>query len=184
MTKGVIAHRRTIFITAMISANTIEDQIAAYMKAFPQCKKRETARVGSYKLLQDVTVSRAIEDGKRKIEDEKQAAEREERIRIAKAQVAHEFELDAQLSKIALGIHKRKVKRPVTNRETKKIEVVVIEEEPSETDMIAAADKLYRRKGSYAPTTLKHEGGDTFLEFMKEVAKSKQSGNVQPGSSE
>lgn len=173
MTKGVIAHRHAVFVREMIRANSIEDQIAAYQKAFPQCKKPASARAASYRLLQDVTVAKAIEEGRRKAEEELLEAQREERIRLAKLQVAHEVELDAQLSRIALGLIKRKVKRPVRNRDTGKIEIATFEEEPSETDMIAAADKLYRRKGSYAPTTLKHEGGDTFLEFMKELAKAK-----------
>jgi hypothetical protein len=173
MTKGTVAHRREIFIKAMITANSIEDQIAAYKKAFPQCKKDQSARANSYKLLQNAIVVKAIEEGRRRREEEIMEVQREERIRLAKLEVAHEVELDAQLSKIALGRITRKVKRPVRNRETGKIEIATFEEEPSETDMIAAADKLYRRKGSYAPTTLKHEGGDTFLEFMKELAKAK-----------
>lgn len=173
MTKGVVAHRRNIFIQAMIRANSIDDQIAAYKKAFPQCKKDQSARANSYKLLQNAIVVKAIEEGRRKVEEELLEAQREERIRLAKLQVAHEVELDAQLSRIALGLLRRKVKRHFRNPETGKVEAVTFDEEPSETDMIAAADKLYRRKGSYAPTTLKHEGGDTFLEFMKELAKAK-----------
>lgn len=173
MTKGVIAHRHGVFVREMIRANSIEDQIAAYQKAFPQCKKPASARAASYRLLQDVTVAKAIEEGRRKAEEELLEAQREERIRLAKLQVAHEVELDAQLSRIALGLLRRKVKRHFRNPESGKLEAVTFDEEPSETDMIAAADKLYRRKGSYAPTTLKHEGGDTFLEFMKELAKAK-----------
>lgn len=182
MTKGSVAAKRQIFINEMILAQTMEDQIRAYRKAYPTCQTDSGARVQSYRIIQIPEVKHAIEEGRRKREEEIQLAQREERIRIAKAQVAHESELDAQMTRIALGLHTRKVKRAIINRETKKVEVVVIEEEPSETDMIAAADKLYRRKGSYAPTTLKHEGGDTFFEFMKEVAKSKADG-IQQGSS-
>lgn len=173
MKRGSPEWKRSIFIKEMINAWDVAGMIKAYKKAYTTCKSDNHARVASYKLLQNPAIMAAIDEGKRFNEEIIKEAKKAELIRIAKEQVAHESQLDAKLSSIALGEHKRVRKVPFFNRETKVIEILEIEEEPTETDIVAAADKLYKRKGSYAPTTLKHEGGDTFIEMMKQLAKKK-----------
>ncbi|MBN8852240.1 MAG: hypothetical protein BGO55_00660 [Sphingobacteriales bacterium 50-39] len=175
-----LRHQR--FIKLMIEVVDLQGQIKAYQKCFPNCKKRAAAETASYRLLKNVQIREAIDAGKREKEETIREAKRQERIRLAQEQVAHEFELDAILSSIATGTRTRKKKAAIWNPENKKFEIIVIEEEPTETDIISAADKLYKRKGSYAPTTLKHEGGDAFLQYMKEVAALKKEANVQQGS--
>jgi len=171
-----LKHRQ--FIKLMIEVIDLEGQIKAYRKCFPNCKKKKAAMTASYRLLKNVVIRDAIEEGKREKEETIREAKRQERIKRAQEEVAHEFELDAILSSIATGARTRKKKAAIWNPENKKFEIIVIEEEPTETDIISAADKLYKRKGSYAPTTLKHEGGDQFLQFMKEVAALKKQADV------
>lgn len=159
------------FIELMIEASTAEEQIKAYQAIYPQCINKEAARVNSYKKLQEAGIKDAINEGKKKKEDEIRQAQKEERIRLAKEQVAHEAELDAQLSDIARGTRKRTRKVVVWNKITEAHQVVSVEEEPTETDIIAAADKLYKRKGSYAPVGIKHDASDPLMEIMKAVAQ-------------
>lgn len=164
------ARRRGIFIEEMIKDSSPENQIRAYMKAYPDCKNKNSARTASHRLLLDVSVAKAISDGLQRLQEEKEAAAREARLELARKEVADIVELDAELSRIALGKTRRKIRRPVWNKEKQTYEIIAIEEEPSETDRIAAADKLYRRKGSYAPTTMKHQTDDSFIAFMKAVS--------------
>ena len=170
MTKGVVQARRQKFIDLMIKVDGIPGMIQAYKTCYPACKSEGAARANAYKLLQDATISEAIDKGKREIAEQIKEAEKAERIRLAKESVAHESEIDAALSNIALGKHKRKKKIPIYNREKSAYEILTIDEEPTGAEMVAAGDKLYRRKGSYAPTSIKHEGGDTFIEFLKTIA--------------
>jgi hypothetical protein len=142
--------RRQLFINLMIDAGSPEEELQAYRTAYPGKKSNKTVMTNSGRLLKIAEISDAINKGKREREEEMNEIRKQERIRIAKEQVAHETEIDAKLSQIALGTFRRKRKVPAYNRKTKVIEIVVIEEEPSETDIVAAADKLYRRKGSYA----------------------------------
>lgn len=158
MKHSTVEERKEIFIKRMIDASSLPEQIAAYKKAYPTCKTDNGARVNCYRLLQDDKISDAIKKGKQEKEEIIKEAKKQERIRIAREGVAHELELDAILSSIALGSYTRKRKIPVFNKESKVFEVVSIEEAPTETDIIAAADKLYKRKGSY-PRTLKIEHG-------------------------
>lgn len=158
------------FIKLMIEVTDLEGQIKAYRKCFPNCKKKAAAESASYRLLKNVQIREAVDAGKREKEETVREAVKLERIRIARESVAHESELDAVLSNIAMGNRTRKTKRPIYNPEKKGFEIIVVEEEPTETDIIQAADKLYKRKGSYAPTTMKHEGGDTFLQFFAGLA--------------
>lgn len=158
MKHSTVEERKEIFIRGMIDAGSLPEQIAAYKKAYPKCKTDNGARVNCYRLLQDATILDAIKKGKQEKEDTIREAKKQERIRIAREGVAHELELDAILSSIALGDYKRKRKIPVFNKELKVFEIVSIEESPTETDIIAAADKLYKRKGSY-PRTVKIEHG-------------------------
>lgn len=175
-----LKHRQ--FIKLMIEVIDLEGQIKAYRKCFPNCKKKKAAMTASYRLLKNVVIRDAIEEGKREKEETIREAKRQERIKRAQEEVAHEFELDAILSAIATGTRTRKKKAAAWNPEKKQFEIISIEEEPTETDIISAADKLYKRKGSYAPTTLKHEGGDAFLQYMREVAALKKQTDVQQGS--
>lgn len=159
MKHSTVEERKEIFIQGMIEAQSLPEQIAAYKKAYPTCKTDNGARVNCYRMLQNATISAAITKGKQEKEEIIREAKKQERIRIAREGVAHELELDAILSSIALGEFKRKRKVPVFNRESKSFEVVSIEETPTEADIIAAADKLYKRKDSYRKTIkLEHTG--------------------------
>ncbi|HEY4207994.1 MAG TPA: hypothetical protein VGM31_14320 [Puia sp.] len=162
--------KREKFGKLMIDVTDLEGQIKAYKKVYPTCKKKAAAIASSYKLLENAEVKAIIDAGKREKEDTIREAVKAERIKKAQEMVAHEFELDAQMSNIAMGRHRRKKKTPIFNPAEKKFQIVEVDEEPTETDMIQAADKLYKRKGSYAATTVKHEGGDTFINFFAQLA--------------
>jgi hypothetical protein len=158
------------FIELMIPVTNGDEMIAAYRAVYPQAKNREGARTGAYKLLQNPNISKAIEEGRRELEEQVKQAQKEERIRLAKEQVASEHELDAQMSKMALGQLTMKRKQVVKLAEDK-YEIVEIEEGPSENGMVAAAAQLYKRKGSYAPVGIKHDASDPLMEIMKAVAQ-------------
>lgn len=153
-----VVEKQEIFIQGMIEAGSIQEQIAAYKKAYPTCKTDSGARVNCYKLLQITTILEAIKKGKREKEDALNEFKKKERIRLAQAEIAHEAELDANLSSIALGNHTFKRRIPVFNKMSNKYEVLTVEVGPTGFEMIAAADKLYKRKGSY-PRILKVEHG-------------------------
>lgn len=155
---STVEAKRKLFIQGMIEAENLQQQIAAYKKAYPSCKSDKSARVRCYKMLQTIDILDAIKKGKQEKEETIKEARKQERIKIAREGVAHELELDAILSSIALGTYTRKRKVPVFNKISKVFELVSIEENPTETDIIAAADKLYKRKGSY-PRVLKIEHG-------------------------
>ncbi|MEO6610732.1 MAG: hypothetical protein ABIT05_01325 [Chitinophagaceae bacterium] len=144
--------RRQHFIRLMIEAGSPEEELQAYRTAYPGIKSDKSVMTSSGRLLKIMEIADAINKGKREREEEMNEIRKQERIRIAVAQVAHETEIDAKLSQIAMGTYRRKRKVPAYNRKTKVFEIISIEEEPSETDIIAASDKLYRRKGSYAVT--------------------------------
>jgi len=154
----------------MIDVTDLAGQIKVYKKVYPNCKKKDAAIASSYKLLEKPEIKSIIEAGRREKEDTIREAVKNERIKRAQEQIAHEFELDAAMSRIALGVHRRKKKVVVYNPDKKSHETMDVEEEPTETDQISAADKLYKRKGSYAATTVKHEGGDSFLNFFAALA--------------
>jgi len=174
MTKGVIHHRRQLFIQAMIEVNTVAEMVRAYKSAYPVCKKDETARISAYRLLQDNTIVQAIDKLKREKEEAIKKAKLKEIERVAREQVASELQLDATLSQIALGIRRRNKKIVVFNPDTKKHQTVTVEVEPDETAVIGAANLLYKRKGSFAEKKIRHELGDSFIEAMKKVHQLKK----------
>lgn len=166
-----VEKRRKRFIELMVDAISPEEELIAYKTVYPNCKSDKSAMTACGRLLKNVDIQRAIETEKIKREEEIKEAKRKERIRKALDQVATQEEIDAKLSAIALGVHKRNRKVPVYNRESKKYEILSIQEEPTESDIVAAADKLYRRKGAYAPMAIKHEGGDKFIEMLKLISQ-------------
>lgn len=171
MVKGAIYARREKFIKLMVTVEDVAGMIKAYKEAYPACKKDETARVSAYRLLQQSTIVREIDRLKKKREAQLEEARRAEIQRIAREQVATELEVDAAMSLIATGRYRQK--RLVVKYDAQKQEFVekVVDEGPDPSAMVSAADKLYKRKGSYKPLTVQHEGGDTFIEFMKTLAK-------------
>jgi hypothetical protein len=158
------------FAKLMVDVTDMNGQVKAYRTVFPNCKTKNTAISNSYKLLKKPEVLEVIHKCRREKEEQIADAAKQERIRLAKLAVAHEFELDAVLSGIAMKRQTRKKQVPVYNPDKKVHEMIVIEEEPSESDQIQAADKLYKRKGSYAPTKLQHDGTDSFLNFFAQLA--------------
>jgi hypothetical protein len=177
MIKGSIDARKKLFIREMINGGTesVARMIIAYKKAYPQCKKDESARSSGYRLIQEVAVQQAITKGMQQREEMMKAAQAKEIQRIAAEQIASQTQIEAKLSQIALGTHKRK--RVIAGIDIKSGKIVKgeIDEQPSERDMVAAADKLLRIKGSYAKdNVVKHEAGDTWIEAMKLLAKKKK----------
>lgn len=173
MTKGSIDAKRKIFIREMIIAESVAGAISAYKKAYPQCKSNESARVGAYRLLQNVTIVQAIDKGKQEREEQIKRAQHDELQRIAREQIVSQTQLEAVLSQIATGKFTRKRIIAAIDVKSGKLIKADVDESPTETDMISAADKLLRVKGAYAPEKVQHEAGDTWIEAMKALAQQK-----------
>jgi gamma-glutamylcyclotransferase (GGCT)/AIG2-like uncharacterized protein YtfP len=180
MTKGVIHARREKFIRLMVPVTTAEEMIAVYKECFPRCIKDSSARVACYRLLQDTELVAAIDKLKQEEESARKRARQREIETQARQQVVTEIELDAVLSNIATGKLVRKKKIVVYNPVEKKHQQVTVDIEPDENARIAAADKLYKRKGSYASKKIMHEAGDNFIEVLKALStrKIQQEANV------
>ena len=174
------------FAKLMIDVTDLAGQIKAYKKVYPNCKKKDAAIASSYKLLEKAEVKAIIDNGRREKESMLREAIRNEQIKLAQQRIAHELELDAVMSDIVMRRQTRKKQQPMFNPDKKAFEMIVIEELPSESDQVQAARELYKRKGSYAVTTVKHEGGDSFLNFFAMLAKpdNPNISNGIPGSSE
>jgi hypothetical protein len=180
---GSVQTRYNVFIREMVKADSVEQAMAAYKKAYPTCKKDESARTGVYRLLQDKTILRAIDERKQRREAAIEKAQLEEIERIARRDIASRNQLEAVLSKIALGKQTRLRKFAHYSTDEKKWVYGEVEEMPSETDQVAAADKLFKVKGAYAPLAVKHDADDAFIAILKAIGTSKKESNgVQPGS--
>lgn len=173
MLKGSIQARRDRFIKGMIDygSQSVADMVRAYKLAYPQCQKDETARVSAYKLLQVSTVWQAIDKGLKEKEEAIRSAKAKEIERIAREQIISETQIDARLSAIVMGTHRKKRNVVAFNKETKQFHKMVLEEEPDESAMVAAANLLFKRKGSFAPVGVKHEAGDSFVEILKKLSE-------------
>lgn len=141
--------RHQVFIDQMILHN---DAIKAYKAAYPNCKKDTTARVNSYKLLQITTIAAQIATGLEENRRVVHEARRKQLEKEAQENVISEAEVDAVLSKIITGEMEQEKKAVVYNRDKGKFETVTYFEKPDATQRINAADKYYKRKGSYAPS--------------------------------
>lgn len=170
MTKGSTNARLEKFIRLMVPVTEVADMIAVYKDCFPNCKKDSSARVGAYALLQKPDVVAAIDALKRENEEMLKKAKQKEIERLAKEQVVSELQLDAVLSQIAMGTYKRKKVVTAFNKTSGTFHRADVEETPDETAMIAAANTLYKRKGSFAPTQIQHEAGDGFIEMLKALS--------------
>ena len=104
-------------------------------------------------------------DQEKRLEDFKA----EELLEKAKGEIATELEIDAVLSRIVLGTFKRKRKIYAYDRRNQRFVTAEIKEEPTCRDIISAADRLYKRKGSYPPKNVQVRMEDGFIEFMKEL---------------
>lgn len=183
MISGSVQAKRKIFIREMIAGGTesVAAMIIAYKKAYPTCKKDSTARVSAYNLLQNPDIVRQIDNGKREKEELIKRVQREEIERLAREQIVSQTQIEAVLSSIAMGKFRRKKVIAAVDVKSKKVITGEIEEAPTETDMIAASDKLLKIKGAYSKdNVVRHEVGDTFMELMKARAKRKKE-NVQSG---
>jgi|GEM_PF-4505703 len=174
MIKGSIVAKRKKFIKEMIPVDTVAGMIEAYKKAYPTCKKDSTARVGAYLLLQNPDILKAIDEGKKELEAKIKKAQDEEIQRMAKEEIMSVLEIRAMLSRIAKGSFKRKKVVAAINTTTGKVFKAEIEEAPTETDMISAADKLLKVSGAYAPEKQIHEAGDSFIDMMKMITSKKR----------
>lgn len=173
MIKGSIQAKRDHFIRNMIDYGhkDVPGMTRAYKEAYPACKKDETARVGGYRLLQDKDIVEAIDRGLKEKEEALKRARQKEIERIAREQVVSEVQIDAVLSSIVAGTRKKKKSVVVYDRVDKNFKKYTEDVEPDETAIVAAANLLYKRKGSFAPTQLQHEAGDSFIEMMKALSE-------------
>lgn len=156
----MLTRNQQTFIQGMIDSDgTLDGQILAYQRAFKNCKGKKSAQTCSYRLLNNVEVKAAIQDGlamKAKIIAE---ARREELIRQAKEDLLSVEEVDAAICRIIRRQTKNIIKRPVYNplrkdefgRSKPGFEIITVEQDPSTTDIVAAADRYYKRHGHYAP---------------------------------
>lgn len=168
---STVNRRHKIFVSEMILHG---DQAKAYSKAYPNAS-RATSEKNSYRLLQNATIKNRIEQGLTEKETAIKKARLEEIEKLAKDQVISEIQIDAKLSAIVMGslIFKRTV--VAFNKTTGQFHKAVIEEEPGPAEIIAAANLLYKRKGSYAERKIRHQVGDSFIEMLKELSKKKKS---------
>lgn len=173
MIKGSIQAKRDHFIRNMIEYGhqDVPGMIRAYKEAYPACKKDETARTGGYRLIQDKDIVDAIDRGLKEKEEALKRARQKEIERIAREQVVSETEIDAVLSSIVTGSLKKKRSTIVYDRIDKNFKKYTEDVEPDEAARVAAANLLYKRKGSFAPTQLQHEAGDSFIEMMKALSQ-------------
>lgn len=181
MTKGVVQARIEAFIKAMVPVDSVAGLIAAYKKAYPNVKKDETARVNGYRLLRDATIVKAIDDLKKEREQLIEKVQKEEIERMARKQIVSQVQIEAMLSNVAMGKFKRKRVIAAVDVRNGKIIKAEVEESPTETDMISAADKLLKIKGAYAPDKQVHEAGDSFIEIMKAITSKKHKPDVPKG---
>lgn len=181
MTKGSKNAKHEIFIKAMVPVNTVAGMISAYKKAYPLCQKDETARVGAYRLLQNDTIVQAIDKLKIEREDLIKKAQKEAIETIAREQILSQTQIESVLSLIASGKFRRKRVIAAVDVKSKTVVTGEIEEAPTETDMIAASDKLLKIKGAYAPLAVHHDAGDQFIEMLKQLSarKKPKTKNVQ-----
>lgn len=173
MINGSIKARRDLFIKHMIAGGheSVAAMIEAYKKSFPTCKKDSTARVGAYALLQHPDIVDAIDRGIKEREEMLKKAKQKEIERIAREQVISETQIDAFLSALVTGTHKKKRAVVVYDRVDKAFKKHVLDEEADENARVAAANLLYKRKGSFAPTQVQHEAGDSFIDMMKALSE-------------
>jgi phage terminase small subunit len=182
MTKGSIDAKRKIFIQEMVPVTTVAGMIEAYKKAYPTCKKDTTARVGAYALLQNPDIVKAIDELKKEREAIIAKVQKEEIERLARAEIVSQAQLEANLSKIAMGTFRRKRVIAAIDIKSGKIIKGEVDEAPTETDMISAADKLLKIKGAYAPDKQVHEAGDSFIAILQAVTSKKNKDGVPDGS--
>lgn len=152
--------------------------IAAYKDAYPTCKKDETARTASYRLLQDRTIWEAIDKGLAEKEEIVKKARQRQIEKMAAEQVISEVQIDAKLSSIVIGQHKTKRKVAAFDKDSLSWYTETIEEEADEKTIVKAADLLYKRKGSYADTKIKHEPSDAFIAALQVISSRKDTGDV------
>lgn len=180
MTKGVVHERREKFIRLMVDVTTAKEMIAVYMACFPNCKKETSARSACYRMLHDDYIVKGIDALKKEKEEMIKRAQQKEIERQAREKVITEIQIDAKLSDIVMGHHKRKKKVAVYDAKAAAFRTGTIEEEPDHKAIISAATVLYRRKGSLTPEKIQHEAGDSFIEAMQALSakRNQEGGNV------
>lgn len=162
--------KHKIFIEQLIIHG---DQVKAYQAAYPKVSE-VTARKNSYRLLQNANISAKVREGVEEKEQIIKRAQREEIERLARDQVISETQIDATLSSIITGSFRQFKKVVVWNPEKKVHQTITVEVAPDASDVVAAANLLFKRKGSFAPTRLQHEAGDSFIDMMKALSAKKQ----------
>lgn len=126
------------------------DRVKAYKAAYPKATD-ESARVKSYTLLQNVTISNFIKeeaDKIRSIATQEAITELKEEIKAEVLSAAQKREF---LLKIVIGEYKNEVKKPVFNPATKKFEIVTVHEPSGDIARMKAIDLDNKMAGDYAP---------------------------------
>ncbi len=156
------------------------DLSAAYAIAYRSSGGRSLTNSLSRKKKLKPELFREIDNYKQNLYDLATKTQAEEMEKLVRDRIATQIELEAMLSEIAMGRFLRK--RIVTGIDVKSGKIVKgeIEETPTESEMISAADKLLKIKGAYArDNVVKHEAGDTFIEALKAISQRKKKGGVQ-----
>ncbi len=137
--------KHKVFIKEMIRTN---DRTASYLKAYPESSK-ESARVASYALLQNITIKEAVEKGLKKKEELIEQVQTEEIKKKAKAEILSIAQVDAILSKIIDGTLTVKRKVPYADPKTGRVKYRTVEQRPTIQDRKSAADIYFKRFGVY-----------------------------------
>lgn len=135
------------FIDEMIQHG---DQTRAYQAAYPKASK-ESARVKSYDLLQNVTIANAIEKGRKEKQQGRENLRKREDIQKAEAEILSQVEVDAALCQVITSKFSL-----VRDGQTKR----VVKVENTTSDRLKAIDMYYKRFGGYAPTKAEVTGKD------------------------
>jgi mannitol-specific phosphotransferase system IIBC component len=112
--------------------------------------------VSAYNLLQNPDIVKAIDDDLKKKEEVIRKAQHEEIEKQARGQIVSQTQIEAVLSSIAMGTFKRKKMIAAIDVKSKKVITGEIEEVPTETDMISAAEGQKKKRKCSARRPLRY----------------------------
>lgn len=143
-----IKRQYQVFIDEMVKHG---DQVQAYKTAYPNCRNEATARVNSYRLLQNATIQKAISEEAEKLRSiatQQAITELKEEI---KGNVLSALEKRLLLRQIACGEIEIPVKKPVWDKLQGKFVFVPIVEVPDYGARIRAIEVDNKMSGDNAP---------------------------------
>lgn len=136
-----------IFIDEMVQHG---DQVRAYKAAYPKVSD-ETARVQSYRLVQNSTIASAIREQVATIKGEAQKQAISELKEELKGKVLSRQQKRELLCQIALGEIEIPVKKPVWNPKEEKFVFVTVQEQPDFKERMKAAEIDNKMEGDNEP---------------------------------